>query len=320
MSIEPVRNLEFVDADEAAAAVSGIDLRITVLAGAVRPWQILEADLGPALLTWGKMGSEMNVLATVSPESLSISMMTSPGDACTVNGHSFMDKLAFLPQGSDNICSTNAPIDWIKLQFNPGDFDREFESFSGQHYSVPRDVALLHPPGERLASYRTALLEVATLAKNQPELLADPSVRENAGKTLLGELFQALAPPRRVEHVAFSRLAAKLKEALEPTSPGQSAVLHPSDLCKILGVNDRSLRRLFADIYGTSPARYLRVRRLHQARRALQHDLSAQTITEVGIRYGFFDLGRFAGNYRDLFGESPSETLRGRHAQDSSGA
>ena len=38
-------------------------------------------------------------------------------------------------------------------------------------------------------------------------------------------------------------------------------------------------------------------------------DPASTTITQVAMRFGFLHLGRFAGDYRRLFGVAPSETL-----------
>jgi AraC family transcriptional regulator, ethanolamine operon transcriptional activator len=78
-------------------------------------------------------------------------------------------------------------------------------------------------------------------------------------------------------------------------------------------VSERELRRAFAAAYGVSPARFLRLRRLHLARSRLR-DGPAGTVTDVAVDLGFFDLGRFAGDYRLLFGEFPSATLKRRVA------
>jgi len=57
--------------------------------------------------------------------------------------------------------------------------------------------------------------------------------------------------------------------------------------------------------------RYLKLLRLNRVRRGLSRTTSGhETVTSVAVRCGFVDLGRFAVEYRKLFGESPSETLR----------
>jgi transcriptional regulator GlxA family with amidase domain len=87
--------------------------------------------------------------------------------------------------------------------------------------------------------------------------------------------------------------------------------LQVSALSRALGVTERTLRKLFNEIHGRPPSRHLRMLRLSQAREAL---LSARgqlvTVTEIATDFGFGELGRFSVEYRKVFGESPSETLR----------
>ena len=59
-----------------------------------------------------------------------------------------------------------------------------------------------------------------------------------------------------------------------------------------------------------SPKRYLLLRRMHLARRALRASApTTATVTEIAARYGFWQFGWFAGEYKSLFGEAPSTTL-----------
>jgi transcriptional regulator GlxA family with amidase domain len=85
-----------------------------------------------------------------------------------------------------------------------------------------------------------------------------------------------------------------------------------SELCRIAGLSERGLRNAFYGVRGMSPKRCMLAERLEGVRRALA-DVPARpgTVTGVAMRYGFYELGRFAGTYKDAFGESPSETLQG---------
>jgi AraC-like DNA-binding protein len=84
-----------------------------------------------------------------------------------------------------------------------------------------------------------------------------------------------------------------------------------AQLSTIAGVSERSLRNAFHHVCTTSPKRYLKLWQLHQVRRALRGgDRPPLSVTDVATLHGFFELGRFAGEYKALFGEAPSQTLQ----------
>ena len=92
-----------------------------------------------------------------------------------------------------------------------------------------------------------------------------------------------------------------------------SEPIHISQICNQIRVSRRTLHRAFHEVLGIGPIAFLRYRRLcavHTMLRSNPHD--PLLISDVALQYGFQNQGRFAGYYRQLFGEYPSET-RQRH-------
>ena len=98
-------------------------------------------------------------------------------------------------------------------------------------------------------------------------------------------------------------------EAFLETNP--SKPLYLTEICAGIGVAERTLRAACERHLGMGPVRYLTLRRMHLVRRALRRaDASTATVTRIATDdHGFWELGRFAGAYRSIFGESPSVTL-----------
>jgi AraC-like DNA-binding protein len=82
------------------------------------------------------------------------------------------------------------------------------------------------------------------------------------------------------------------------------------DFTEVAGVSARTLFAGFKQFRGTSPMKYLRDVRLQMVKLDLERAPAGQTVTEVAMKWGFFQLGRFAIEYRKTFGCSPSDTLR----------
>jgi AraC family ethanolamine operon transcriptional activator len=81
------------------------------------------------------------------------------------------------------------------------------------------------------------------------------------------------------------------------------------DLCRRLRVSDRTLRLAFRERYGMGPMGYLKCLRLNAVRTALKADRHL-TVAAAATAFGFHHLGNFAADYRRLFGEKPSDTVR----------
>lgn len=85
-------------------------------------------------------------------------------------------------------------------------------------------------------------------------------------------------------------------------------VLLMEPVSQTIGTSSRSLREACQACLGMSPKQYAKQRRLAAVRSALLTE--KRSITIIATRYGFFELGRFAGHYRARYGETPSNTLR----------
>lgn len=84
-----------------------------------------------------------------------------------------------------------------------------------------------------------------------------------------------------------------------------------ADLVSASGVSERTLQVGFQRCYGQSPLRRLKTLRLEHVHRALlDAEPGSNRVTEIAARYGFYQFGRFAADYKDMYGVLPSETLR----------
>lgn len=91
--------------------------------------------------------------------------------------------------------------------------------------------------------------------------------------------------------------------------------ISPDGLAQATLTSRRTLFRAFAEVLDDTPQSYVRRLRLHRIRYDLAHEEErACTVALVANQWGISELGRMSGWYRDLFGETPTETkLAHRH-------
>ena len=104
-----------------------------------------------------------------------------------------------------------------------------------------------------------------------------------------------------------SRIARSAQEYIEDH---YRETFQMEDLCRYTGVSLRTLQRSFLAYFQMSPFEYIKARRLNASRQALVvAEPSRDQVSRIAVDNGFTHLGRFSVDYRELFGESPRETL-----------
>jgi AraC-like DNA-binding protein len=138
--------------------------------------------------------------------------------------------------------------------------------------------------------------------------------REMAERALIPLLADALGghdgttaerPPSLSRRVAAVRVCETyMREHLDKT-------VTLVDLSETSGLRLRSLINAFQAVTGFSPMAYFKRERLSGVRQALQRPHPARIrVIDVATAWGFWHMGHFTADYREMFGESPSETLR----------
>ena len=157
---------------------------------------------------------------------------------------------------------------------------------------------------------------LATTAARRPVVFND---RKNERDAAQVELFETLLPLLSVaEHLEITRgdrtrqaHSHIVTRAEEHALSRIGEPLSVSDLCRAVGVSERTLEYAFRDVMGLTPVAYLIRLRLHRVRQGLLAQTHASTtVTAEALNGGFWHFGEFSRAYKDCFGERPSETLR----------
>lgn len=163
-----------------------------------------------------------------------------------------------------------------------------------------------------LNDYAFGLDRVINLVHRQPHLLNNQSAQRMIGATILRLALNTLMPtitmiekpiPRPLRIQGVRRVIDYLHSHAHqlPTIP---------ELCEIAQLSERNLQYGFREYLGVTPIRYLRLVRLNGVKRdLLMANPKTDRVVDVALNWGFVELGRFAGEYRQLFNELPSETL-----------
>jgi AraC family ethanolamine operon transcriptional activator len=166
----------------------------------------------------------------------------------------------------------------------------------------------------KVQSLRAAQLAILEYCSSNPQLQPDAQALHQLRDEILIEWIEAI--PSQVDTSELVSLARKKKlvdRACEIMMSSKDEPLSILEICSRVGTCRRKLNTCFQDVLGTTPVKYLRSLRLNGVRRALCAAGPNETIQNVASHWGFWHLSQFTADYKKLFGELPSSSLRNRN-------
>jgi AraC family transcriptional regulator, ethanolamine operon transcriptional activator len=164
----------------------------------------------------------------------------------------------------------------------------------------------------KLEALRATLRDVLKLASHSPDTLVQPGVIESVEESILQVVDLAMAaasPASEAKRLSLGHYLALVRKFDEFVAANAGKTLYSADVARQLGVSVRTLHNAVVAIRGMSMHRYMRLRRLWSVRQQLLRGASLQSIKAVALVNGFWHMGEFTALYRELFGETPQQTL-----------
>jgi AraC-like DNA-binding protein len=305
--------LRLTDPYEYQAAMGRAEAQKSIITGSGSYLSELTlVDLHCVGLQQGRLALPRIVHAAPSRSLCNIGFPTADNQArVTFNGiEAPQSCLSFYCPGAEYVVAASAECAWGGISLTPDTLVSTSQALLGYEVTPPKATKLICAPSAMMARLLSLHEAASRLAAMVPDIIRHHEVARAIEQELLHALVGCLADAETIENPRTNRhgIMRRFQELIEAN---QNEPMYLAEVCAAIGTTERTLRNACGDYLGMSPQRYLWLRRMNQARRALATaNAASASVSTIANDHGFAELGRFAVAYRELFGESPSETLR----------
>jgi AraC-like DNA-binding protein len=304
----------FTDPEAYQAAINPAQVELLVTAKGKYRGALTGIDLHGLSLQHGRESLPRVANATVKADRSALFFLASADQSPTHHSGRVVafGEIVASAAGSMHHLRTEGPCHWATFSMTRHDLAAAGHALVGRdpiERSVTRYIRPRPPEMSRLLNlYQTA----GQLSKITPHILAQHEAARALKHALVHAMVMCLSESTSVDMawgtLRHTAIIARFEELL---ATNYDRPLHLAEICSAIGASERTLRVSCMEHLGVGPVRYLWLRRMHLARRALMLAVpGTATVTKIATDNGFWELGRFAVEYRALFGEAPSASLR----------
>jgi len=300
------------DPDEYAAAFRNAKVEITVTGRGQFTAELTSIDLHRLQMQRYHENLPRVVHWTGTSERAVIAFRTQPGPSLLWGGAEMLPNNLVRDGVGSIFQRSSGPVSWVAMSLPVADMVTAGAAMAGIDLTPPKDPVMLTPSPSAIAKLQGLSAAAGQLAKYGSEIIAYPEAAHGLEQAMIEAMVDCLGSSKDLgKSLAQAQHAIVMHRFLQAVERHPGEPLYILQICKAIGVSERALRMCCQEYLGTGPKRYLLLRRMHQARRALREAASdTTTVATIATQFGFWHLGRFAINYQALFGEPPNATLR----------
>jgi AraC-like DNA-binding protein len=303
----------FSDSDEYAAAIRAANVELTLTGRGQFAAQLIRIDLHRL---WMQRAFD-NLPRISHPTNIAgraiVSFRTRPGPSLLTDGLEMQPtNIVRHSEGGSYYRRSSGRAAYASMSLSVTDVASLGAAIADVDLTPPKDPQVHTPSPSAMAKLQRLHAAAGELAEHAPEILTNPDAAHGLERALIEALVGCFtARPRSQNSLAQGQHAIVMRRFRRVVEENPEQPLYIPEICKAIRVSSRSLQACCHEHLGMGPKRYLVLRRMSLARRALREAASdATSVTDIATRFGFWQLGRFAVEYQSLFGESPSATLR----------
>ncbi len=225
----------------------------------------------------------------------------------------FGDMLVIFPPEGELQGITQADFDVFAISLAEDLLDQSCAAFELPTFNslrIHQEAFQCH--SQSITALRKWLITVEQTLTSGPWAIRNRGYLEQIEQEIAGRLVRILAEHRQpINRKRIRKRDLALKAAETYIFASTNAVVTIPELCIAANASERTLEYAFRERYGLTPKAYTQIYRLNNIRKQLrQASPDTDQVSEIAHQHGFWHMSQFSADYKKLFAELPSKTLK----------